>query len=341
MRAATRFSALLVSALLAVGLLALASPVIAGTNPTVRGTDLLFPQGFDKFYDKIHYEAEAAVPPAVQAAGATAKSFSRLAVRLYGGWSYLMAGDINDGSDYYFELVELYVAAGFGTSTGGYSPLHGGYNFGGDIIFQLSPNIGVGIGAGYLRSSKNSLMTLTEEEDTVTLTAAPTISAVPIRLGVFLTFPVTKKINLTADVGGAYYAGLKFDAWQRVAFATEEWYQNSLSASKSGNLGFQGSLGFEYMFSPKMGFFVEAVGRYAKFNNFASATGTNTDSTGGTPETTTGKIYIVTYTDTEGTYSGFTIEDTTPVDNPPYVTYREPKFDLSGFSVQAGIKIRF
>jgi len=268
--------------------------------------------------------------------------FSRLSFKLYGGFSRIAAGDLNDGSDGFFELLEVYDALGLGTAEGGYAPVHGGYNFGGDIIFQLSPAIGIGLGFGYMRSSEDSEMTLTDGTDTITLTGTPTISAMPVRLGVFLTFPVSGKINLTADAGATYYAGLKFDAMQRLEFTATDWFQMSVSASRSSfdNLGFQGSLGFEYKISEDLGFFVEAVGRYAKFKNFELVTGLN-ESSGGTPETTEGKLYIATYTFPDGTYSLFTIEETPPVDDPPDVTFREPKIDLSGFSIQTGIRIRF
>lgn len=320
-------------ATLATCFLALPSPAAAQSG----GSDRTVPQGLSFLFDKDSYGT-----PVIQAGtgSSMAQKLSRLSVRLYGGLSYVMAGDINAGSDGYFELIDLYTATGSGTSTGGYSPLHIGLNTGADIIFQLNRNIGVGIGAGYMRSSRRSLMTFTDTDE-VTLTAEPTISAIPIRLGVFLTFPLAGKINLTADVGGAYYAGLKFDAWQRVTFAAGDWYQNSLSASKSGNLGFQGSLGFEYMVSPKMGFFVEAVGRYARFGNFASATGTY-ETSDGTNDATLGKIYLVNLSFTGvGEFDWITLSETPPVVGGEITAFREPKFDLSGFTLQAGIRIRF
>jgi hypothetical protein len=306
-------------------LLALASPMIAATETN---------------YGKLPREAETALSLALQDTGGPAEKLSRLSLRLYGGFNRIAAGDINAGCDGYFEVIELYAASGYGTTAGGYSPLHAGYNFGADLIYQLSPTIGVGIGAGYMRNSRNSLMTWTDEGE-ITLTAEPTISAIPIRVGLFLTFPVASKINLTADIGGAYYAGLKFDAWQRMTYEDASWGQMALSASKSGNLGFQGSLGFEYKFSPKMGFFVEVLGRYARFENFASATATNEDSDGYS-ETSEGKIYVVGYDfGTMGEFDWITLEDTPPVVGDGIVSVREPKFDLSGFSLQAGIRIRF
>jgi len=265
-----------------------------------------------------------------------------LALRLYGGYSHMAAGDINEGCDGYFELAEIYGAIGGGTIEGGYNPVHGGYNFGADLVFQLSPWIGIGVGVGYMRSSSDSLMTLTEDPDVLTLSATPTISAMPIRLGVFFTVPVADKISLTADLGAAWYAGLKLEASQRLEFAADDWEEGALSASRSdlANLGFQGSLGFEYRLSPMIGLFVEAVGRYARFKNFESVTGTSRDSDGGSG-TTEGKIYLLTYTYPEGTYSRFIISEPPPVDDPPEIVVTEPKIDLSGFSLQAGFRVRF
>ncbi len=320
----------------------------AVANPEIRGADLLFPPGFDDLFDKVYYETRGknsnpAQTTAGLATGEPNKS-SRLSLRLYGGLSHLAAADVNEGCDGFFELLELYNALGIGTALGGYNPIHAGYNFGADLVFQLTPNIGVGIGAGYLRSSKSSLMTLSIEEEEITLTDTPMLSAIPIRLAVFLTVPLGGKFNLTADAGAAYYAALKFDATQRIEFAADDWQEMSLSANRSSlsdNLGFQGSLGLEYKLSPKMGFFIEAVGRYARFKNFDTATGTNRSSGGGT-DTGEGKLYIEEMTSAGmGTWSWFTIEEVPPTPDPPDVTYREPKIDLSGFSLQAGIRIRF
>jgi hypothetical protein len=311
----------------------------AATNPEIQGTDLLFPPGFDDLSDKIYYESRGAT--------SKPKKASALSLRLYGGLSRLAAGDVNEGSDGYFELLELYEAMGAGSASGSYSPLHTGYNFGADIVFQLSPMIGVGIGAGYLQSSKTSQMTFSmisiDGGVEFTLTGTPKLRAVPVRLAVFFTLPLSGKLSLTADAGGTYYAALKLDASQRLESSDGMWQTQSLSASRSNlsdNLGFQGSLGFEYKISQKMGFFIEAVGRYASFKNFDTATGTS-QSSGGVPETDVGKIYLetITYSDL-GSWSWFIVSADPPTPEPPDLTYREPKIDLGGFSLQAGIRIR-
>ena len=319
-----KFSAGLVSALAVACLLGWPATAAGAdeTGPRTEGISFTFPQ----------------MTPDDAGGGANA---SRISLRLYGGFSRIGAADLNAGFDGYYELIELYEASGFGTVTGGYTPLKNGYNAGADVIYQITPRIGIGIGAGYLRTSANSLATLAVEGDAIDLPATATLSAIPIRLGVFLTFPLGGKLNLTADAGAAYYAALKLDATQRIEFDDGDWLEMSINAQRSSfaNLGFQGSLGFEYMFSPKMGFFVEALGRYARFKNFETATGSYRDSFGSS-DTTEGKIYLQTETFGEGSWSIFIVEETPPTPGEGF-TYSEPKIDLSGFSLQAGIRIRF
>ncbi len=320
-----KFSAGLVSAL-AVACLLVWPATAAGADesgPRADGISFTFPQ--------------AAPDYAGGSAGA-----SRFSLRLYGGFSRIGAADLNAGFDGYYELIELYEASGFATVTGGYTPLKNGYNAGADVIYEITPRIGIGVGAGYLRTSANSLATFSFEEGDYDLPATATLSAIPVRLGLFLSFPLGGKLNLTADAGAAYYAALKVDATQRLERSEEYWEEMSLAAQRSSfaNLGFQGSLGFEYMVSPKMGFFVEALGRYARFKNFETATGSNRNS-GGYSDSTEGKIYLRTLTILDGSVSLFTVEETPPVSSPPDDIYTEPKIDLSGFSLQAGIRIRF
>ncbi len=287
------------------------------------------------------FDEDAFPAPAVQAGVAGSRKLSRLSLKLYGGYSHVAAGDVNAGSDFYFELLEIYDSKGVGTVTGSYKPVHGGLDVGADLIYQVTPNIGLGLGAGMLRSSSRSVGTWSIDDDLITITVDPTLSAIPIRLGVFVTVPVSGTIDLTADAGSAYYAGLKFDMTQRVDEGPDDWAELSIASTRAGspNIGFHGSLGLEYRLSPRMGLFVEAAGRYAKLPNFDAVTwGLRTSD--GISDTADGKLYLETITSQSVTLSMFTVEDPPPPDEPG-TTFREPKFDLSGFSLRAGIRIRF
>lgn len=287
------------------------------------------------------FDKEAFGIKGLQSEAGTPEAFSRLSLRLYGGYGYIGAADVNTGARGFFDIFELYAAYGMGTFTGTYSPLHGGLDFGVDLVYQITPNIGLGLGAGFMRNSQSSTGTFTYEAEEGVTTSQPTISAIPIRLGAFFTVPLSPKVDLTAELGGAYYAGLEFDLAERLEYGPADWVEFMYSGGEAGssNLGFHGGLGFEYKLSPKTGVFVQAVGRYAKLGNFKTASSIMNDS-GGNSNASDGVLYIRTETDIDWTYNEFVVRDTPPVDDAD-TTYREPKFDLSGFSLQAGIRFRF
>ncbi len=271
---------------------------------------------------------------ALQMERTEAKS-SPLALRLYGGFSRAEAGDINKGLDGYYDLIEVYKAIAGATTTGGYNRLRDGYNAGADLIIQLSRKFGIGIGAGYMRFSESSSMTFSLESERLAVSGTPTLSAVPIRLGLFLTLPLGERVNLTVNGGADAYAALKLESTQHLVLNGP---QGDISISASGgtpfeNIGFHGSLGFEFMLSRNTGFFIEAEGRYARLKNFEKATSTTTSA--GESETTEGRLYIWTQQSEHGSVTMFVVEKEAVGPE-----YSEPKIDLGGFSLQAGLRIR-
>jgi len=324
------------SGLRAIGVLGLALLVWAAPAAADEGSGRARPDDSGFLFDK-----EAFGINGLQAETGGAGGFSRLSLRLYGGYSYVGASDVNTGSRGFFDILELYAAYGVGTFSGSYAPLHGGFDAGIDLIYQITPKIGVGLGAGFIRSSRSSAGVYTYEGTPGAVTAVPTISAIPIRLGAFFTFPVSPTLDFTAELGGAYYLGLEFDLEQTLEYGPDDWVEFLYSGGEAGssNLGFHGGLGLEYKISAKTGFFIQAVGRYAKLGNFKTAWEIMNDS-GGNSNTSDGKLYIRTETDPEFTFSEFTVRDTPPVDDAD-TTYREPTFDFSGFSLQAGFRFRF
>jgi len=100
----------------------------------------------------------------------------------------------------------------------------------------------------------------------------------------------------------------------------------------------EGGLGVECALSPRTFPFIEGMGRYARFENFPSATMDLEDYEGENIEET-GKIYLETDTVPQGALTHFIVSDAEPVPDPGQ-TYREPKFDFSGFALQIGLRIR-
>jgi hypothetical protein len=265
-------------------------------------------------------------------------------LRIHGGYSHLAAADVNKGSGGYYEFYNLLAEYGGYGLEGGTKALHGGYDFGADVVLPLSPRLGVGIGLGYMRSAGRTDMTLTIDTQDLVVSVGSSLSAIPLRLGVFYTLPLAGRLSLTANAGAAVYLGLRFHDSYRYEQGSV-WGEQMISANRtsfSANLGGQGGLGFDYRVTSKWGFFVEAQGRYARFKNFGQATIEVASAEGGS-QTREGKIYLrseTLATDPPVVFNAFVVADAPPSSEPPDLVVREPRFDLSGFCLQAGIRIR-
>lgn len=267
-------------------------------------------------------------------------------LRLHGGFSRLAAGDVNTGSGGLYGFYQLFVDYGDYTAEGGYTPLHGGFDAGADVVFGLSRRLGVGLGVGFLRSAGVGDMTLTPPDASgdLLISGGSSLSAFPVRLGLYYALPLGRKLSLTANAGGAFYARLRFrDRFHYESgglFGTQAITGTRTSLTK--NLGFQGGLGLAYDVSPKWGVFVEAQGRYARFANFGSVRIDVASAEGGS-QTRYGKIYLRTQTLSEDpliVWNTFVVQDMPPTPDPPELVIREPRFDLGGLCLQAGVRIR-
>lgn len=268
----------------------------------------------------------------------------KMDLRVHGGYSRLAAADVNAGSGGIFDFYKLFIEYGGYEGEGGYRALHGGYDFGADLVFLLGPRFGVGVGLGYLRSAGKGDLTLTIEDQALDVTGGPSLSAIPLRLGLYYTLPVAGRLSLTANAGAAVYLGLRFH--DRYAYDQGGiWGRQDIIGNRtslSANLGGQGGLGFDYRFGSKWSFFVEAQGRYARFKNFGQAKIMVASAEGGS-QTREGKIYLrsqILSADPPLEFITYVVADTPPTPDPPDLVISEPRFDLSGFCLQAGIRIR-
>ena len=281
----------------------------------------------------------------------------KLSLRVYGGWAYLQAGDANPGTQGFFDWGSSYLAPPpGGLIEGGYASLHGGYELGGDIILKLSPKLGIGLGAGYLESEhpyrpEPPMMTITDNPQgqgwIKYFNTGTKLSAIPVRLGAFLTLPLGGKVSFIANAGisgylKARYEGIwnvnfvysgKMGIWPAQTFSTE--------AQKNGpGLGFHGGLGIDYAFFRKWSFFVEAQGRVAKFAGFEGQTDCwAVDAQVFPPFYEIGNLYYESAPQVPGSPRLIMVQSAPPAgpDGQP----REAVVDFSGFNLQAGIRIYF
>jgi hypothetical protein len=256
-------------------------------------------------------------------------------LKLYGGLNYLSGGDLNEGlkgiNDYYARFFWYY---GLTKSGGECKPVHVGLDCGGDFIIHITPALGIGLGAGYLQGTSDSTVTFTPV--TAEVKTTPKASAVPLRLGLYITLPAGAFANFNIHAGLGYYlTKMSYDLRTSVAGA---WNLTTVKADANG-LGFQGGIGLEFKFSPAISIFFEGQGRYARIEGFKGSIAV-TDSLGG-HASENGKLYYYKLTEVPlGAFSIVLVNDTVPF-GPNISDVREAKIDFSGISAVAGLIIHF
>ena len=268
----------------------------------------------------------------------------KISLRLQGGWAYQSAGDINPGTQACF----YWYGGGWPESDGGYRALHNGYELGGDIIFELTPWLGIGVGGGYLRSSRASHISfqLTDPgyDANAGVSSAPILSAVPIRLGIYLTVPLSKKFNFHADAGASCYFKARYsDEWHlaqnAIATVMEEIQIVTRAEKKKAPIGFQGGIGFEYKLQHNLFLIFDARGRCARFSGWEGSSLLDIYEIGdGATFSEQGILYYEAVPMLTGSPRLIMVQSAPP--NGPGGEPRQAVVDFSGVSLQFGIRIR-
>lgn len=264
----------------------------------------------------------------------------RFSLRLQGGWAYLSGGDVNPGTRAFFDWRE----AMWGASEFGYQAVHNGFELGGEVVFELSQRLGVGIGAGYLEISRPSDLYLYDPvyigpEETVI--AEPRLSAVPIQASIHFSAPLTKKFNFHAEAGASYYFKARYsdESWVRLwSMDTEAGYIhiNTSAEQKKLPIGAFGGIGLEYDLQHNLSLLVEVRGRYARFRGSRGTSVLESDYR--MPFSEQGVLYyevVPALTD----MTRLLMVQSSPPDGPDGEP-RQAVIDFSGVSLQVGIRIR-
>jgi len=167
----------------------------------------------------------------------------KLAVRAGAGFGCFFGGDIADGlkglSDY---LADTYAATGeFGAP--GFGP-----NLSAEVVYQISPKMGVGLGFGYFSGGKESEVAFTIDTLSVTQILHPRFQVIPITASFHYHLPcASSKFELDVSAGlGFYLARLNHD--ESIALSV---------AGQTGTLAYTYASGGRNGFGPHLGLSVE------------------------------------------------------------------------------------
>ncbi len=246
-----------------------------------------------------------------------------LTIKVSLGYNYIAAGEINQGLagvvDYY-QLLLSYAGDYF---NGGIMPFHSGFDFGADAIYNVTSRIGIGLGLSYVQWGNLDYIRLDKSGSIRRLDSHIRVNAVPVRLGVFYTLPVFKKINLTFNAGPTYYfLNHTYNMQYRPYFVVQK--------AHGQGWGFHGGIALDLEWNSRSTLFIEYQGRYVNLNNFK---GTERNSFNFQGEE--GSLLYLEY-DYIPSQIGISSQA------PEFCkAARNANYDLSGFAIRIGAKIKF
>jgi len=258
------------------------------------------------------------------------------AVKLSGGMNYLALGDPNKGvKGWHNGWKDWNTSWGASSVEGEAKPIHLCFDFEGDFIVNITSQIGIGVGAGYIQRTRTSEVTVRwPERPEINGAQKLKISAIPIRLGVFYTLSMNEMINIVFNAGAGLYLA-KYSYNKRPVGTGEPIINQTANAS---GFGFHTGVGFEFNLASNIAFVIEAQARYAKIGGFE---GTIKYYYGFPPEyTEEGKLYYYEFKGPTDWYPHIIVSEEKPIGD-WIKNVREARVDFSGFALRAGIKINF
>lgn len=260
----------------------------------------------------------------------------KFGVKLSGGMNYLLVGDPNASLKGLADFLKDQASLGDDISEGEFKKIHFGLDLEGDVIFYLTPRFGISLGSGYIYGMKgkdiNKIISGGQ-----TFTEEVKVSAIPVRLGVYYSLPLSSRFGFFLNGGVGYY----FVKWSE-AYRNEwsgGWFTTEQEAKASG-VGFHGGVGIELNLASNIALVLEGQGRYAKIGGFKG----DEEFRAFIPDwgsSREGTLYYFEWLAwTENWYPMVDMSEEEPSGD-RIRNVREAKVDFSGFTFRAGIKITF
>lgn len=229
--------------------------------------------------------------------------------------------------------------------------IHYGNDFEGELRINIISNFEIAVGTGCIHAKKESYSILRGEDTFGTYTSReafePMVTIIPVKLGIYYKLPLFKRTALLFHIGGGYYfaksslyhyehrESYSFIDYSRV----RSWTEHDKKVS-GGDFGFHGGIGFEFSLGKNLSVVIEWQGRDVKIKELKGKNIMETSLYGGDREKTYGTLWYYKW-ESEGEYLTYLPFSDLRPESPPWPhTIRKAIFDLSGFSLKLGIRIK-
>lgn len=285
-------------------------------------------------------------PAAVQPVRVPRQGGMQFGFTLKGGASFFLFGR-NDIHEHYQGATDAwtYFASQAGVDfDGGFEETKSGMDLGGELFFNFTPQIGIGVGVGFIQAAgEESGISVGSSLAGLEFSATPKISAIPILMTFHFGIPIGNLMDILASAGGGLYLGtVQFDTGMRINLLGQ-WAQiDTAWTAKSNAFGFHGGLGFAFHLGNFIDLVLDISGRLVNFTKLtadADWVGTDSFGGGGSGTDTDQTLWYLEVEESGTWYPQVLLDDTKPsVSNVRNV--EEAVVGLSGLSLQLGIKIK-
>lgn len=276
------------------------------------------------------------------------KGFS---LKLTGGYGTMATGDYNTYIQGVGEFFSQYSEISGFAYEGEFKKINKGLEYEGEFIMKIFGGFGIGIGTGYIKRSNEAEFVLTEPPSPLLPTFSSDsmkfrLNAISINLSAYYFTPDTFPLKLFLFGGVGYYFGkityiFRTDI-QPAGVVLPSWRQLE-GEIKDQALGFQGGAGLEFKIIPKVNFFIEGRVRHCELKSWEGDQ-TKTESHVFRDSISGSMWYYEEFHGLTGEYHPkIALSEDKPIssDIDPKRNIREFEFNLSGYSLRGGIRIRF
>ena len=257
-----------------------------------------------------------------------------LTLKLAAGLNLFSGGDFYRGAAGMLDSnADAFILSGYTEESRRTKSFRSGFEAGGDIIYHVSPRLGVGLGMDYIHAIAESLFVF-QGHDIIALKlwSTPWINAFSIKLGLFYSLPVSPWLAVCLNGGPALFL-VKYNYNRNVVIpgVADDFYQQA----RAHSIGFRGGLGLEIHLNQRAAVLLEAQGRYARITDFEGSEKLSHEVSGWpTIREVQGSLYYV-----EGEkYAELAI---LPDGVANGHNGRKAVLDLTGISLLAGLRFRF
>lgn len=268
----------------------------------------------------------------------------KFSFKVTGGYGTILTGDFNKViSSFYTQLLNL-AGAFLSSKEGEFEKIPMGIDYEGEFILNLTKNIGIGIGVGYIQRSIASEARLKLGSLFGNYKLEPKGTAISAKLSAYYLYPVGTRINIFVNGGIDYYFE-RITYYSKVEINSSEliFYKKYEGSAKDNGIGYHGGIGFEYNVAKNIGIYIEGAGRYVKLRDWHGDY-TLTYSKEIINKTSGTFWYYEELDESTGEYySNFTISKEKPTfksKEQNYRNIRKAEITLSGFSIKIGIRIK-